>query len=47
MEMPQPDVEEAEEVAALDVVDWAVAKLATARTIAAVYCILIVADVSL
>ena len=42
MELPQPDSElEAEEVAALDVVDWAVARLATARRMAVVYCMVI------
>lgn len=41
MAVPQPDCEspEAEEVAALEVVDWAAARLATARTKAVVYCI--------
>lgn len=44
MAVPQPDCEsaEAEEVAALDVVDWAAARPATARTKADVYCIVIV-----
>ena len=44
MAVPQPDCEsaEAEEVAALDVVDWAAARPATARTMAVVYCIVVV-----
>lgn len=44
MAVPQPDCEsaEAEVVAALDVVDWAVARPATARTMAVVYCIVMV-----
>jgi len=44
MAVPQPDCEsaEAEVVAALDVVDWAAARPATARTKADVYCIVIV-----
>ena len=44
MAVPQPDCEspEAEEVAALDVVDCAAARPATARTMAVVYCIVMV-----
>jgi hypothetical protein len=44
MAVPQPDCEsaEAEEVAALDVVDWAAARPATARMMAFVYCIVMV-----
>lgn len=44
MAVPQPDCEspEAEEVAALDVVDWAAARPATARTMAVVYCIVMI-----
>ena len=44
MAVPQPDCEspEAEELAALDVVDWAAARPATARTMAVVYCIVMV-----
>jgi len=48
MALPQPDsVPEEDEVAALDVVDCAAAKLATARTMAAVNCIVIVAEIVL
>lgn len=44
MAVPQPDCEspEAEEVAALDVVDCAAARPATARTMAVVYCIVMI-----
>ena len=44
MAVPQPDCESAETdvVAALDVVDWAAARPATARTMAVVYCIAMV-----
>lgn len=44
MAVPQPDCEsaEADVVAALDVEDWAAARPATARTMAVVYCIVMV-----
>ena len=44
MAVPQPDCEsaEADVVAALDVVDWAAARPATARTMAVVYCIVMI-----
>ena len=44
MAVPQPDCEspEAVEVAALDVVDWAAARPATARTMAVMYCMAII-----
>jgi len=47
MAEPQPEDDEADEVAAVEVVDCAAAKLATARTMAAVYCIVMVTDMFL